>query len=834
MTINDRPPAAPQKKLGAHGYQFPTPKAPQAPPELGAKAMPGAPIPPERRPVAPPVAAPPSPAPAVETAEQVEAPAERIATGYDAARGVYTYDDDPPAPPAPARQTAPEPVQSPATPATPIAPPAETEAATAPLVLSLDGIPIAETQDDDAEQVITSNERSSQKIAREKKKAERASGATGKSSSVPSSAAGGSPPPREDGTTGAGKGEEPPPSSRPVIELRADVHEVEAEAVAALAGCDIYQKTPVGLVRVIDAPPLPDDASPTARACAPEEGSPILDAVSLPALRTMLSAAAEFRRYDARSKEWRHVAPPNDLLAGVAAAKVYPPRIVRILRGVIEAPTLRPDGSVLSAPGYDARTGLLLKWNGPPVEVPERPTLADAKRAHEHLSRLFADFTFQGDATEQGVALSGMLSAILTPVARACINGPVPAIYWTANKPNGGKSLAAKVCGVIVTGRVPDSRPYPAADEEMAKILTELAINSPAVGFFDNIKVHVGGGAIEGALTAHEAFSPRILGVNKSPSLPWRTTLYLTGNDANVSSDNTGRLVFVQLVGRGRGRIQTDDGGKPRKAYDFPEIIEHARSNRSAYLSDALTILRAHHVAGGAQVGRVRDTFEAWSRRVASALAWCSGYSPADAFPPDGADVDTAAAQDVVIAWHEAFGVTGPNGAMTAAELRDRILHVDTTKPGADGAPKVRAMVRLRSALAELCGVPDLSKASPRSIGKHLAGKVCGNVFAAPWRGTVQLGAEPNHNKVMEYSLAVTAAARPDDAGAGFGGLPGDSHTSEDQNCQSEAVEESEPGEEEEPGESDSFGSEGADDPPPNPQTPDDDPDGDAWEIGRE
>lgn len=210
MTINDRPPAAPQKKLGAHGYQFPTPKAPQAPPELGAKAMPGAPIPPERRPVAPPVAAPPSPAPAVETAEQVEAPAERIATGYDAARGVYTYDDDPPAPPAPARQTAPEPVQSPATPATPIAPPAETEAATAPLVLSLDGIPIAETQDDDAEQVITSNERSSQKIAREKKKAERASGATGKSSSVPSSAAGGSPPPREDGTTGAGKGEEPP------------------------------------------------------------------------------------------------------------------------------------------------------------------------------------------------------------------------------------------------------------------------------------------------------------------------------------------------------------------------------------------------------------------------------------------------------------------------------------------------------------------------------------------------------------------------------------------------------------------------------------------------
>lgn len=40
------------------------------------------------------------------------------------------------------------------------------------------------------------------------------------------------------------------------------------------------------------------------------------------------------------------------------------------LEGVACSPILRSDGTVLQTPGYDAETGLYLRWEGPPLDVP--------------------------------------------------------------------------------------------------------------------------------------------------------------------------------------------------------------------------------------------------------------------------------------------------------------------------------------------------------------------------------------------------------------------------------------------------------------------------------
>ncbi|WP_128931926.1 hypothetical protein [Bradyrhizobium zhanjiangense] len=51
------------------------------------------------------------------------------------------------------------------------------------------------------------------------------------------------------------------------------------------------------------------------------------------------------------------------------------------LRAIISAPTLRHDGTVLSAPGYDKATGLLLVGDRIWRQVPENPSKRDAIKA---------------------------------------------------------------------------------------------------------------------------------------------------------------------------------------------------------------------------------------------------------------------------------------------------------------------------------------------------------------------------------------------------------------------------------------------------------------------
>ena len=64
---------------------------------------------------------------------------------------------------------------------------------------------------------------------------------------------------------------------------------------------------------------------------------------------------------------------------------------MRELRGVITAPTLRPDGSLLDGPGYDSATGLLLKAGRfSPVNL--KPTHQDLRAAFATLWEPFKLF----------------------------------------------------------------------------------------------------------------------------------------------------------------------------------------------------------------------------------------------------------------------------------------------------------------------------------------------------------------------------------------------------------------------------------------------------------
>jgi putative DNA primase/helicase len=67
-----------------------------------------------------------------------------------------------------------------------------------------------------------------------------------------------------------------------------------------------------------------------------------------------MCATAEYDKYDARSEDWVRINPPAHV-AQILLSRQGKWRFPAIA-GIITTPTLRPDGSLLAAPGYDPAT----------------------------------------------------------------------------------------------------------------------------------------------------------------------------------------------------------------------------------------------------------------------------------------------------------------------------------------------------------------------------------------------------------------------------------------------------------------------------------------------
>lgn len=482
---------------------------------------------------------------------------------------------------------------------------------------------------------------------------------------------------------------------RPMIILRPELADVADECVAALAGCpDLYQQHPRGLVRVLTAP------APKGDKRAPAEGMPVLEAVDPVLVRGYLSRVARFGSYvdTKRGPKVAVATVPLSTAQHVVAMRSYPAESIRVLRGLTTAPVLRPDGSVVTAPGYDRRTGLLLLWIGEPVEVPDAPTREDARAAYMVLCKPFRDFRFRDtDERRQGIARAGLVAAVLTPLARHAIAGPVPGFMCEADDPGAGKSLAMQVCGAIVLGRPPGARQYTGDDDEMSKRIASVGLSGAPLWMLDNVREHIAGGALESALTAYPTIAARMLGTNSDVEIPWNAVTFMTANGASYSRDMVDRMVHIGL--RKRTADETPAG-------ELPPVLSLVLAERRELLAAALTILRAHAVAGRPQ-GATLPRFEAWSRVVSSAVCWASGGDdPALARPPASANRDALVARAAVLAIATAYRGNPVTCAAMRADCAD---------------PRDPALVELRQALADLAGVADLARASGVSLGRKLA-----------------------------------------------------------------------------------------------------------------
>ncbi|MEU8383977.1 hypothetical protein, partial [Streptosporangium sp. NPDC048865] len=159
------------------------------------------------------------------------------------------------------------------------------------------------------------------------------------------------------------------------------------------------------------------------------------------------------------------VTPPREILASVLAGKTWPG--VPTLRGVIGAPVLRRDGTLLQRPGYDPATGLYLAAKVALPPVPERPTAEQVHTARDFLlNRFLRDFPWASAADR-----TNYLALLATPILRHYTRSLTPFALIDATMPASGKSILTGGPGMLYGQRV---MPWAYAEEELRKSITAV------------------------------------------------------------------------------------------------------------------------------------------------------------------------------------------------------------------------------------------------------------------------------------------------------------------------------------------------------------------------
>jgi hypothetical protein len=389
---------------------------------------------------------------------------------------------------------------------------------------------------------------------------------------------------------------------------------------------------------------------------------PIIQEVSAAAIVDVLTRLVRFERFDQRTEQYFVVDCP-ERLAQTLLSRAGDWRL-QTLVGVIDAPTLRHDGSVLCIPGYDASTGLLLipGSTGFPA-VPLWPTNEETRAALDTVLFLLKEFPFL-EEVDRSVALAAILTALIRPSVRTS-----PLFAFRAAKMGSGKSLLADVVALIATGRPAAVMSQGADENEDKKRMLPILAEGDPVAVIDNIERPFGSAALCSILT-QATWRDRVLGKSQTLSLPTTNTTWVaTGNNIVFVGDITTRTLVCDLDPKCE---------RPEERRFDLNLHHYIPEHRGELVAAGLTLLRAYHTAGRPMAelptfGR----FEEWSDWVRQALVWLGLPDPcATRRRIEETDPVRAELADLLVALHRVFGTEVFKVADVMRTLqRDEDLH---------------------------------------------------------------------------------------------------------------------------------------------------------------
>lgn len=466
---------------------------------------------------------------------------------------------------------------------------------------------------------------------------------------------------------------------------------IAAEKILLNEQNHIYQRSGK-LVRVVQAPSSPASKNSTVKRAS---NAMIIKDIDQTYLIFYLTQIGNFVTFDDRSKRLKTIDCTEKISKHLISKQDWS---LPVLTGIINAPTLRKDGSILERPGYDPQSGLLL-FPGDCVfeKIPEKPTKIDAIKAKDELLFVLKDFPFEDDAS-QSVALA----AILTALIRKSIS-TAPLFGFTAPKMASGKSLLADIIALIATGK-PNSVIAQAENEaEEKKRIMSVLSEGDAIICYDNIEKPFKSAALCSILT-QETYKDRLLGGNETRTVLTNATFLVTGNNLVFMGDISTRALLCKL----------DPAVERPEEREFTiNLREHIPLYRGKLVKAALTILRAYHVANRPlqeikQFGR----FENWSNWVRSAIVWIDMTDPCESRKEiEESDPVRQLLTEFFAAW---YGVFGDKSIKTRELTEQTITSLEETES------KIEAYRALQEIIIEMA-VDSKGIINQRRLAKQLS-----------------------------------------------------------------------------------------------------------------
>jgi hypothetical protein len=378
---------------------------------------------------------------------------------------------------------------------------------------------------------------------------------------------------------------------------------------------DVSSEAIVALQRSNGPPRLFARSGEMVHVVCDERGRHTIANVSEAYLRGRMTRSADFRRLvrdKNRNPQYPAVNPPievvRDVLALAPESWGFP-----ALESVTESPLVRPDGSILSTPGYDLATGVFYAPS-PSLQrfvVADQPAESDVSSALTLLAEMLEGFPFVDSASR-----ANAYAMLLTPIIRRAITGSVPITLVDAPRAGSGKSLLAEITALIHTGSEAAMQPAPARgdESEWRKLLGAVLSNGNALTIFDNVDHCLLSASLALAVTA-STWTDRILGQSKTISLPVRCTWIATGNCLQLGGDLPRRCYWIRLDPATSRPWQ-------RTGFRHPDLKEWVREHRGDLLSALLMLTRSWFVAGKPE-GDVSPPggFESWARTIGGILS---------------------------------------------------------------------------------------------------------------------------------------------------------------------------------------------------------------------
>ncbi len=291
---------------------------------------------------------------------------------------------------------------------------------------------------------------------------------------------------------------------------------------------------------------------------------------------------------------------------------------LRPLLGVVTAPTLRPDGTILETPGYDVSSALLFNPCGVEFpEVPANPTKEDARRALKVLKEPIKDVPFVTEH-DMAVALSGIITAV---IRRALPVAPIHA--FTSPTAGTGKSLLVDVASMIATGEraaVTSMGRDKYGDAELEKRLVSSYLAGDPVIAIDNIEGPLGGEFLC-QISSQHFVKLRALGKSINVMVPNTSALYATGNNLTIVGDLTRRVLLADID----AKVERPE----LREFTF-DPIEYSKAHRAELVMAALTVVRAWLVSGETARDKPLGGYREWSALVRDPLIWLGVADPVD------------------------------------------------------------------------------------------------------------------------------------------------------------------------------------------------------------